>query len=191
MGLALTFSLFSGMSILQGRVNLPSFEGKVIDAETKVPIEGAAVMAVYHGSTVSFHGSSNIPKDAQETLTDANGEFKIPSKTVHHEKSSGTFRGNLVIFKPGYGVFPDHKRSEAVGVNKTWPPPEKYIVYELPKLKSNQERVSNTVDVEIHRELPFNKQRIMINQVNEEFILLGTKDRWIEKDGKPSLILVR
>ena len=191
MGLALTFSLFSGMSILKGGVHLPSFEGKVIDAETKEPIEGAAVMAVYHSGIDSFVGGTWIPKDTQETLTDVNGEFKIPAKTVHIDKSRGTFRGKLVIFKPGYGWFPRHQNSIAVGENKSWPPPDKYIVYELPKLKRSEERASNAIDVGINYDLPFDKQKIMIDQVNSEYGTLGMKDRWIEKEGKPSRTLVR
>ena len=171
-GLVVGFCLLSGMSLFRGgQAYLRSFEGKVVDTETKEPIEGAAVLAVYYGSTDSIAGSSHYAVDAQETLTDANGEFKIPAQTVKLKDVSGKPRGKLMIFKPGYGVFPRHKLSDAVGENKSWPPPEKYIVCELPKLKTKEERDNN-----IHYsepDVPIGMMKKYIKLLNEERVYLG------------------
>ena len=121
---------------------LPSFEGTVIDTDTKKPIEGAVVLAVYHKTGHSIAGSNTYVVDVQETLTDTNGKFKIPPKTGQSDKYSGKRGGKLIIFKPGYGTL-QHKRARAVGENRSWPPPNKYIVYEIPKLKTKQERNRN------------------------------------------------
>ena len=126
-------------SFLRSDCYLAPFDGKVIDADTKKPIEGAAVLAVYHGTTASIAGSNTYAVDAQETLTDANEEFKIPTRSIQSEKVPGRPRGNIIIFKPGYGAFPRHEGCKAVGESETWPPPNKYIVYELPKLKTREE----------------------------------------------------
>lgn len=150
---------------------LSPFEGKVIDVDTKGPIEGAVVLAVYHNTVHTIAGSNTYAVDAQETLTDANGEFKIPLKTGHSEKLSGKPIGKLIIFKPRYGVFPRHKQSEAIGENKSWPPPNKYIVYEIPKLKSMKERDNN-----IHFSRPdihSSKMKNFIRLLNEERISFG------------------
>jgi len=101
---------------------LAPFQGKVIDADTKEPIGGAVVLAVYHKSTTSIAGSDTYPVDAQESMTDADGEFRMSAKRVWFGKIEGWPRGNITIFKPGYGVFADHIRSRAVGINKSWPP---------------------------------------------------------------------
>jgi hypothetical protein len=147
---------------------LASFDGRVIDVDTKEPIEGAVVLAIYHKTVHTIAGSNTYVVDGQETLTDANGEFKISSKTVQSEKISGKPRGSLVIFKPGYGVFPRHKQSNALGENKSWPPPKKYIVYEIPKLKTESERRWDRPGAFSFKEIPYEKQKLFINAINEE-----------------------
>ena len=148
----------------------------MIDADTKTPIAGAAVLAVYHGSTTSVAGSNTYPVYAQETLTDANGEFKISAKTIWFGKVGGWPEGKIIIFKPGYGVFPRHKRSEAVGENKSWPPPKKYIVYELPKLKTREERKKNVISVRKYI------YPLYLQAINEERKSLGLSTIEIPKE---------
>ena len=119
---------------------LSPFKGKVIDADTKKPIEGAVVLVVYRREVLSIAGSNTYPADAQETLVDSNGEFKIPWRIRWFGKAKRWPEANVIIFKPGYGRFPGHERSEAVGENKSWPSPRKYIGYEIPELKTFRER---------------------------------------------------
>lgn len=155
---------------------LSPFEGKVIDADTKTPIEEAAVLAVYHGSTISVAGSNTYPVDAQETLTDANGEFKISAKTIWFGKVGGWPEGNIIIFKPGYGIFPSHKKSKAVGENKSCPPPKRYIVYELPKLKTREERKKNVISMRKYI------YPLYLQAINEERKSLGLRTIKIPKE---------
>jgi len=122
---------------------LPSFKGKVIDADTKEPISGAVVLAVYFKEWTSVAGSNSFAVDGQETLTGEKGEFSIPLAIRWLTLYRGYSRGKVIIFKPGYGAFPNNASSSAVGENKTWPPPEKYVVYKLPKMKTREERRSN------------------------------------------------
>jgi hypothetical protein len=73
------------------------YEGKVIDAETRQPVEGAVV----HGSWYKVQlGGAHEYYDSYEVLTDKNGEFKIPGKglLVLSEIEGMT----LIIFKAGY-----------------------------------------------------------------------------------------
>lgn len=170
----LSTSLCFGMSIFKKpEYYLAPFEGKVIDANTKKPIEGAVVLAVYYSSVSSVAGSMSYVVDAQETLTNANGKFKIPSKTVKSKKERGTLQGKIIIFKPEYGAFPRHKKSEAVGENKSWPPPYKYIVYEIPKLKTINERRLNLPGKFSYSRIPYKKQKLFIKAINEESKNIG------------------
>jgi hypothetical protein len=173
-GLVICLSLLLGMSLFRGGQSyLRSFEGKVLDAETKEPIEGAAVLAVYYQETISPAGSNHYAVDAQETLTDANGEFKIPASVVKLKDVSWKPDCNLTIFKPGYGVFPDHKLSNAVGEEfRGWPTPEKYIVYEIPKLKSIEERKKNLL-FQYYEGFGDKKFYNFLNLINEEYKNLG------------------
>ena len=54
-----------------------TFRGKVIDAETLKPIEGALVVAIWRKTKAFLITSTTDFKDAKETLTDKNGEWSI------------------------------------------------------------------------------------------------------------------
>jgi len=153
--------------------SLSPFQGKVIDADTKETISEAVVLAAYYLTSFSVAGGISSIVDGQENVTDEKGEFRLSRKRSWFVLLRGYPEGTLVIFKPGYGVFPNHKRSEAVGVNKSWPPPNKYIVYEIPKLKTNSERRSNLPGAFSFKEISYEKQKTYIDAINEERKNLG------------------
>jgi hypothetical protein len=84
-----------------------SFKGRVIDGETKEPIEGAVVVAQYHERVIGPAGSNSVVIDVQEALTDKKGEFFIPSLTTVIDPFSIGDDTSFLIWKPGYGHFPD------------------------------------------------------------------------------------
>ena len=147
---------------------LSPFKGKVIDADTKKPIEGAVVLVVYRREVLSIAGSNTYPADVQETLVDSNGEFKIPWRIRWFGKAKRWPEANVIIFKPGYGRFPNHKRSEAMGENKSWPSPRKYIVYKIPKLNTIAERKENVIFGRPYDEIPYQRRKIFFKKINEE-----------------------
>ena len=57
--------------------SLAPFEGKVIDADTKEPIKGAVVLAVYSYEIYGIAGANTIIKDGQETLTDKKWRVQV------------------------------------------------------------------------------------------------------------------
>lgn len=84
------------------------WKGKVIDAETKEPIEGAVVLAVWDRNYRTPTGGSSYFYEAKEVLTDKEGRFEIPSYTPINllpliSYIEGPF---FTIFKPGYGSLP-------------------------------------------------------------------------------------
>ena len=96
----------------------PEFRGKVIDAETKQPIEGTVVVVLYEKWEFGGPGGGNtLPMDAKETLTDKNGEFYFPSYRTLIGPLSREGDVSFIIYKPGYmsvdgmGIinFPDEK----------------------------------------------------------------------------------
>jgi len=81
----------------------PAFCGKVIDAETKQPIEGTVVVVLYNKWEFGGPGGGNtITMDAKETMTDKNGEFLFPSYQTIIGPLSRQDRADFIIFKPGY-----------------------------------------------------------------------------------------
>jgi len=79
-----------------------SFKGRVIDAETKEPIEGAVVVAQYHSNVLGPASSHSTLIDVQEALTDGKGEFFIPSKTKIIYPLSVGDDTSFLVWKPGY-----------------------------------------------------------------------------------------
>jgi len=83
------------------------YAGKVVDAETGEPIEGAAVVAIWF---VGEYGHAEAPifkfLEAKETVTTENGAFKVPSFTSFHLwPFAKLVNPRLKVFKPGYGNF--------------------------------------------------------------------------------------
>ncbi|PKL52236.1 MAG: hypothetical protein CVV37_02300 [Nitrospira bacterium HGW-Nitrospira-1] len=84
-----------------------AFKGKVIDAETKEPIEGAVVVAIYNIREASIADSGSSSVDAKEVLTNKNGEFYIPPHNFFHfYPIAGGEITDFIIYKLGYTAFP-------------------------------------------------------------------------------------
>lgn len=77
-----------------------TYHGRVIDAQTREPIEGAVVLGVWSKGYMGAGGIAHEYYDARETVTDAQGEFSIegmgPRVMTHLQKM------DVVIFKAGY-----------------------------------------------------------------------------------------
>jgi len=82
----------------------PEYRGKIIDAETKKPLEGVVVVAIYSTSDVigGPGGPSSREIGAREALTDENGIFVIPSYTTIMNPIARENGTQFIIFKAGY-----------------------------------------------------------------------------------------
>ncbi len=82
----------------------PEYRGRVIDAETKAPIEGAVVVVMYYKQFImglAESGKESVMK-VKETLTDSKGEFYFPSDTGLMPFFSTETFADFIIYKPGY-----------------------------------------------------------------------------------------
>ena len=92
-----------------------TFKGRVIDADTKEPIEGAVVVAVWKTERTTPTATHLDLKDVKECLTDKNGEWSINGpKGRADELLPGlslfipyTKEPQFIIFKPGYCSWPN------------------------------------------------------------------------------------
>jgi len=90
-----------------------TFGGKLIDADTLKPIEGAAVVAVWDKERPSPAGTLSYFKYAKESLTDKDGEWSITGP-AWYSGGYGLFRlflgltvgvmskPHMIYYKPGY-----------------------------------------------------------------------------------------
>jgi len=150
------------------------YHGKVVDAETKEAIEGAAVLVVFYTNEPGPAGSITRYSDALETLSDKNGAFRIPEHKVTPEKWSYFLdpHGYFTIFKPGYGCYPMYKDVKPMFVPNGMLPPKESVTIELPRLKTTQERLSNTI-LPIGVDIPKEKYRILNDLIDQELGMLG------------------
>ncbi len=174
----------------------PAFKGKVIDAETKEPIEGAVVVVMYHKTSMGIAESYSVIINVRETLTDKNGEFYIPSYTTPIQPLSWENMANFIIFKPGYGNFPAYQKvpfgikpkdeqtffSRDVGKEgelEMWVDGEKqpelkrvkltFGIVELPKLKTREEREKARMAADIFgAEISAKKLPLLHKAITEE-----------------------
>jgi hypothetical protein len=87
------------------RVDGP-YEGRVVDAVTSTPIEGAVVLGVWYKVDITPAGRYSRYYDSKEVLTDRNGEFKIQGKGFLLLSDVDSM--DLTLFKAGYEQFPRH-----------------------------------------------------------------------------------
>lgn len=82
----------------------PPYKGKLIDAETKEPIEGAVVVAIYqkYPFISGPGGGSTSIVGVKEAVTDKNGEFSIPSYSTIMGPNSYEEATGFLFYKSGY-----------------------------------------------------------------------------------------
>lgn len=157
------------------------YSGKVIDAETKEPIERAAVLVVFYTESYGPGGAIIHYADALETITDKNGEFEFPSHrvTLFRPLQGWLNHGHFTIFKPGYGHYPDSEGVSPMFVPNGTLPEDKPVTIELPKLMTKEKRETNGLP-RIRYNIPYKKQKAFIDIVNTEREFLGYKRKITE-----------
>ncbi len=182
------FSILSSLLLFStpGFTFFEPYRGKVIDADTKEPIEGAVVVAIWTREMRHYPiGESVIFKKARETLTDKNGEFSL--KPYHHYslRPFSELWLRWTIYKPGYVSFGRYSRHPKVKpkdispnglTSKIFRP---YTVVELPQLKTRKERQKYLIGPPRHP-VPVEKILLLIQAINVERVKLGLKPYDIE-----------
>lgn len=149
------------------------WHGQVIDAETKLPIEGAAVVAVWQKEFASPAGPGSYFLDADEAVTDKDGKFHIPARRYLSIPLFRYVKGPyFTIYKPGYGSFPSHQVSPTYISDNIFGPENTVVV--LPKVGDRDERLYSLHEAEsIIGNIPNHKLRKLIELTNMENISLG------------------
>ena len=114
------------------------YRAQVVDAQTKTPLAGAVVVALWRRDRVfPFHlVSENYA--VRETITDANGRFVLDGKDVEEGAPRRTYHPEFLIFLPGYGSYPRHQVSPRGFTGGIFERPGTLV--ELPRLEGREER---------------------------------------------------
>ncbi|MCP3931175.1 MAG: carboxypeptidase-like regulatory domain-containing protein, partial [Bacteroidetes bacterium] len=82
------------------------YYGRIVDEETGVPIEGAAVAGIWNFEHLYLISIQNVAT-IKETITDKNGKFKLPLTFAFTLYPFSILEEmNLLVFKPGYDSHP-------------------------------------------------------------------------------------
>ena len=165
-----------------------SFKGRVIDDQTKEPIEGVVVVARYQTNMWAIVESHTRLTDVQEALTDKRGEFTLPSLTKLINPLSVGYYTYFLIWKPGYkaadvrddyfftkepGTVEDRVVQTDKGFEKK---PMRLGIVELVRVQTDEERKMALIDP-IGEKSDWKKQRQLIKMVRGE---------WERITGKPA-----
>ncbi len=159
------------------------YHGKVIDKETKQSIEGAAVLAVWRKETPMIAHLMITYYDAQEILTDAEGNFTVPGIVGVSLNPLAKIREPLfTIFKPGYAayggmVFKPRSVQETVQRFEE----DDRNVFALGGLTTQEERLKNVRIIYPGPSVPEEKYQNLIRLKNIERVSLGLKPTHIRK----------
>jgi len=156
------------------------WRGKVIDAKTKQPIEGAAVVAEWVKDFTGPAGVATDFFDAAETRTDKNGEFRISSKWFINIIPFITGIGGpyFTIYKPGYGYFPRYQVSPQNISPDLFEGKGGVVELSELKLKTREEYLKYFPELQyvVMRDGDQNKIKYFIKLQNEEIKFENSKD---------------
>jgi hypothetical protein len=165
-----------------------SFKGKVIDAETKEPIEGAVVVAQYYINMLGPTGSHSTLTDVQEGLTDKKGDFNLSSLTKFINSISVGDNTFFLIWKPGYKqkeIKEAYFFTKNPGTIENLPvqtekgfemKPVRLGIVEMLRMKTKEERLKG-IPSPIGDPSSYKKQESLIKLINEEGKTLGLKGK--------------
>jgi hypothetical protein len=180
----LTIILLAGCAVTN---KYDAYYGQVVDKESKKPIEGAVVLVVYNTEQYGLAGAVSHFADAQEVLTDKNGEFKIPAKRIITFKVlSGWGRyPHFTIFKPGYGCYPNHKGVQPMFVPNGTLPSNQFVTIELPNVQNEPKNVRlENYGCYPSPAVPEKAYKKLRHLINHEAVSLGLEPDREPREGK-------
>jgi hypothetical protein len=149
------------------------YRGRIVDADTKVPLPGAVVVALWRRDRVYPFQVNSENYAVRETVTDSEGRFVMEVRDIEEGAPRRTHKPEFLVFLPGYGAFP-HRQTTPRGFTAE-------VFYgagttvALPRLAKREERLQNLdrfgpydFSKSPQREVPR-----LIEAINEERLALG------------------
>jgi len=179
-GVVILGCLIGALHFLDAR----TFRGKVIDADTKEPIEGAVVVVYWYKARATPAGESTTLKDVKECLTDKNGGWSITGPKGREDWPipylalliSYVRTPGFIVFKPGYCSWPQGYSIDACKGNikpRGSGEISEGVTVELPKLTKREDRIeAQSIQIPLGPGV-LDKMKELIRLKNEERRNLG------------------
>ena len=149
------------------------YRGQVVDAESKAPLAGTVIVALWRRNRVYPFHSVAENYAVRETVTDAEGRFFLDAKDVEEGAPRRTYHPEVLIFQPGYGAFPRNHASPMGYIGGIFERPG--AVVELPRLASREERRKHLWSFGPHSysDQPFRDLPELMRRINAERTAIG------------------
>jgi len=162
------------------------WRGKIIDVETKEPIEGAVVVAFWSRTWRTPAGDNPYIYEVKEIVTDREGKIEMPSYTpINLLPIISYMKGpEFIIFKPGYGslrmALGKYLSGEITEIKEMELSGKMYRlspgVIELPPLRTREERLDAKRPADIFGiEITAKDLPLLYKMITEENKNLGLK----------------
>ncbi|MFI5376117.1 MAG: hypothetical protein ACHQ8D_15915 [Candidatus Rokuibacteriota bacterium] len=149
------------------------YRGQVLDAETKAPLAGAVVVALWLKDRIYPFHITTERYAVRETVTDSEGQFLLEVKDIEEGAPTRVRRPEFLIFVPGYGVFPYLQRSPTGFLGDVFE--RGGTTVELPRLLEREDRRRNLRSVGPHSlsEVPHKDLPRLMAAIDTERLAVG------------------
>lgn len=117
------------------------YRGLIIDSDTKAPLPGAVVVALWRRDRVYPFQVNSERYAARETVTDSEGRFVMEVRDIEEGAPRRTHKPEFLVFSPGYGAFPHRQTSPRGFIAEAFYGAGTTV--ELPRLTSRDDRLLN------------------------------------------------
>ncbi len=149
------------------------YRGQVVDADTKAPLVGAVLVALWRRDRVyPFHlASENYA--VREVVTDSEGRFLLEAKEIEEGAGRRLRHPEFLIFQPGYGPFPFRHKAPIGFLGGIFEGAGSTI--ELPRIEGQEDRRRSLRDIDPHSfsEEPFKELPVLMKKFNAERASVG------------------
>jgi hypothetical protein len=150
------------------------YHGKVVDQETREPIEGAVVLGTWYRIEPGVAGGVSYYYDARETVTDKNGDFTIPGHGLRIMSNLEPM--SVLIFKAGYsyaqeGTWDTLKKGLYSKDRIKWEGDKP--VFSIRKLTAEERQKQGSPDYP--SQAPKEKKKMMLEEINKDRVERGLK----------------
>ena len=151
------------------------YRGLILDSQTKGPLAGAVVVALWVRERVYPFQVNTEHYAVRETVTDSDGRFVMEVRDIERGAPRRTRKPEFLVFLPGYGAFPHRFTS-----------PQGFLVelfegdgttIEIPRLSTREERRSNLSGASPYRfsDAPHKDLPKLMRAIDEERIAVGLR----------------
>ena len=149
------------------------YRGQMIDAQTKAPLAGAVVVALWRRDRVYPFQVNSEHYAVRETVTDSEGRFVMEARDIEEGAPRRTRKPEFLVFLPGYGAFPHRYASPKGFIGELFYGAGTTV--ELLRLETREERLKNLSSFGPHRlsDTPNKDLPQLMRLVNEERIAVG------------------